>query len=87
MPHRRALGIALGLLALVILFASTSVTVDVVPSVNTEEARQAAYARARETRCRMSRELAIGGVVLLIPALWLAFATSSPTASTGRPWV
>jgi hypothetical protein len=84
MQHRRVPGIALGLLALVVLLASTSVTVDVVSSASSEEARQAAITHGRETRSSISRGTAIGGVLLLIPAIWLVVAAARADTSSGR---
>ena len=84
MPHRRALGIALGLFAAVILFASTSVTVHVVPSAQGDEARRTAFVRPRDTRSRLSARLVVAGFVLLIPATWLVVRSGRSDSGSTR---
>lgn len=74
MAKRRVWAIGLTIAALIALFASTSVLVDVVPSAQSEEARQAAFAMARAHRQRIRIGLAGLAVLLLVPAaaLWCA---------------
>ncbi len=74
MAKRRVWAIGLTIAALIALFASTSVIVDVVPSAQSEEAREAAFALARAQGRRTRIGLTGLAVLLLVPAvaLWCA---------------
>jgi hypothetical protein len=70
-PSRRLPGISLALLALVALFASTTVRVEVLPLTNSDAHRQAILAAARNREARIRHALEAAGVVLLLTAVWV----------------
>ena len=73
--HRLA-GLCLDAMALMALFASTSVTVDVLPLSDSDATRQALFATVAQQRTRIRRGWQVSGIVLLLPAIWLVVDSS-----------